>query len=88
MRAKKNWCPEEAGLGEGQADPPDYGLVLCCSRITLTQMRCRFGSGNITDTVLETISPEVEKHVKIPLALGYPGYSLPSTPGQRRRKHT
>lgn len=54
---------------------------------SLTQMQCRFGSGNITDTVLETISPEVEKHVKIPLVLGYPGYSLPSTPGQRRRKH-
>lgn len=56
--------------------------------MSLARTRRRFGPGNITDAILETVSPEVEKHVKIPLALGYPGYSLPSSPGQRRRKHT
>jgi len=91
-RAKRNWCPEEGGWGEGraggcQADPLGHGMVLCSSRLSPAQIRRRFGPANTTDTVLEPTTPEVEKHVKIPRTWGYPEHSLPSTQGQRRRKH-
>lgn len=55
---------------------------------TLGCSACLLGPGNIPNPVLEALSPEMEKHVKIPLAWGELGSSLPSAPGQGRRKHT